>query len=60
MGIELPDGEFDTVAGFVLDVLGHIPSKGEQFEYGSLKVEVMVMRDLKIETIKITKVPRPR
>ena len=55
LGIELDEGEFETIAGFVLDVLGHIPTLGEQFEYGDLKVEVTEMKDLKIETVKLTK-----
>ena len=55
LGIELPEGEFDTVAGFVLDALGHIPTEGEQFEYGDLKLEVTKMDGLRIGTIKLTK-----
>ena len=55
LGIELAEGEFETVAGFVLDVLGHIPTEGEQFEYGDLRVEVTNMSDLKIESVKLTK-----
>ena len=58
MEIDLPEGDFDTVAGFVLDLLGHIPSEGEQFEYNNLKLEIMQMDNLKIETIKVTK-PQP-
>ena len=56
LGIELPKGDFETVAGFVLDMLGHIPTEGEQFEYGNLKVEVAKMNGLRIETIKLTRV----
>ena len=55
LGIQLAEGEFETVAGFVLDILGHIPAQGEQFEYGDLKVEVTEMVDLKIESVKLTK-----
>ncbi|MCH7787613.1 MAG: CBS domain-containing protein, partial [Chloroflexi bacterium] len=58
MEIDLPEGDFDTVAGFVLDFLGHIPTEGEQFEYNNLKLEIMQMDNLKIETIKVTK-PQP-
>ena len=58
MNIDLPDGDFDTVAGFVLDLLGHIPAEGEQFEYNYLKLEIIQMDNLKIETIKVTK-PQP-
>ena len=57
--IDVPEGDFDTMAGFVLDVLGHIPDEGEQLEYGDLKIEVTEMRDLKIETVKVTKKPAP-
>ena len=57
--IDVPEGDFDTMAGFVLDVLGHIPNVGEQLEYGDLKIEVTEMRNLKIETVKVTKKPAP-
>ena len=30
--VELPDEEWDTVAGFVLDLLGQIPEKGEEVD----------------------------
>ena len=53
--IELPDGEYETLAGFVLDVLGHIPDQGEQFEFGDLKFEILEMLDLKIEEIRVIK-----
>ena len=55
LGIDLPSGDFETIAGFVLDILGHIPTQGEQFEYGNLKIEITNMKDLKIETVKLTK-----
>ena len=53
--LKLPDGDFDTLAGFVLDRLGHIPDEGEILEYEDLKIEVIEMRALKIETIKVTR-----
>ncbi len=55
LGIDLPEGDFETIAGFVLYRLGHIPTEGEQFEYDNLKFEVTQMRDLRIETIRITR-----
>ena len=53
--LNLPDGDFDTVAGFVLDRLGRIPDEGETLEYDALKIEVIEMRALKIETVKVTR-----
>lgn len=32
IGVELPEGEYDTIAGFVLDNLGRIPKNGEHPE----------------------------
>ncbi len=55
MGISLPEGEYETIAGFALDTLGHIPSAGEQFEYKDLKFEILEMQALKIEEISVTK-----
>lgn len=57
LNIELPDGDFETVAGFVLSSLGHIPIAGEHLEYNNLKLEVTEMNNLKIETIKLTIMP---
>jgi CBS domain containing-hemolysin-like protein len=30
LGVELPDGDFNTIGGFVLTALGHLPTVGEQ------------------------------
>ena len=53
--IELPEGEFETIAGFVLETLGHIPVVNEEFEHENLKFEIIDMQGLRIEEIKITK-----
>ena len=29
LDVELPEGDYDTVAGFILDQLGHIPEEDE-------------------------------
>jgi putative hemolysin len=55
LGVELPEGDYETIAGFALDILGHIPTAGEHFEHGDLRVEVTEMKDLKIETVKLTR-----
>jgi putative hemolysin len=55
LGLELPLGDYDTVAGFMLDLLGHIPREGEQIKYGGLKIAVTQMREQRIEKILVTK-----
>ena len=58
--LNLPTGDFDTVAGFVLDCLGYIPGEGETLDYEDLKIEVIEMRALKIETVKVTRANVPQ
>ncbi len=55
LGLGLPQGDYDTVAGFVLNFLGDIPKEGEQLRYNGLKLVVIEMRGLKIEKILVTK-----
>jgi len=55
MGLGLPEGDYETVAGFVLDLLGHIPKPNEQLRYKGLKLVITEMRGMKIEKILITK-----
>ena len=42
-GVELPDGEWETVAGFVIGTLDRIPSVGDVVHAAGLRLEVSVM-----------------
>ena len=55
MALELPEGDYETVAGFVFDLLGHIPKPQEQLRYKGLRLIVTQMRGPKIEKIQLTK-----
>jgi len=55
MELELPEGDYETVAGFILNLLGHIPKLNEQLRYKGLKIVITEMRGLKIEKILLTK-----
>ena len=56
MGLDLPEGEdYETVAGFILNLLGHIPQPNEQLRYKGLKIVITEMRGMKIEKILLTK-----
>jgi putative hemolysin len=56
MELDLPEGEdYETVAGFVLSLLGHIPEPNEQLRYRGLKMVITEMRGLKVEKIMLTK-----
>jgi len=53
--VELPEGDYETVAGFILDLLGRIPKPNEQLRYKDLKLVITEMRGVKIEKILLTK-----
>jgi putative hemolysin len=56
MGLALPEGEdYETVAGFILSLLGRIPKQGKQLRYKGLKMVITKMRGLKIEEVLIIK-----
>ena len=55
LGMSLPSGDYETIAGLVLNRLGHVPKEGEQFRYQDMKFTVKEMRNLKIEKLRITR-----
>ena len=57
LGLGLPEGDYQTVAGFILDQLGYIPEAGEILEYGSLKLTVRSMSGVRIEEVLAQRVP---
>ena len=49
VGVELPeDEEYDTVAGFVLAQLGHVPKQGEIIETHGMKITAIQASDTQI------------
>jgi putative hemolysin len=55
LGLGLPEGDYDTLGGFILSLLGYIPKEGEQLRYSGLKLVITEMRGLKIEKVLLTK-----
>jgi len=55
LGLGLPTGDYETVAGFILSHLGRIPKQGEQLKYQDLKFVITEMRGVKIEKIVVTR-----
>ncbi len=55
LGLELPSSrDYQTVAGFVLDVLRHLPETGELFDEGGWRFEVVDMDGHKVDKILAT------
>ncbi len=55
MGLGLPEGDYETIAGFILHLLGRIPRQGENLKYHHLKLVITHMKGPKIEEILVTK-----
>jgi CBS domain containing-hemolysin-like protein len=55
--VELPaDAGFETVAGFILYKLGHIPNKGESVEYDGRRFTVEDVERNRITKVKVERI----
>jgi len=53
-GFEVPPGEYETVAGFVLDQLGHIPEEGERFAHRGWQIDVVAVERRRVAVVRLT------
>jgi len=51
LGLNIPVGDYETVAGFILSTLGHIPREGEQLKLEGMTLTVTEMKGVKIEKV---------
>jgi CBS domain containing-hemolysin-like protein len=54
---ELPDEEWDTVGGLVLDIFGKIPSAGDEKDFQGLKFRAAEVQGRRVATVVISRVP---
>ena len=55
LNLDIPEGDYQTVAGFLLDSLGRIPDEGDVVEFRDLKFTVKAMAGVKIEEVELRK-----
>ncbi len=58
LGVELPEGDFDSLGGFILDRLGRLPEVGDSLSWRGLEFRVEEMRGNRIRSVRITVHPR--
>jgi putative hemolysin len=53
--LDLPEGDYETIAGYVLKQLGHIPREGESVNIDGYRITVSEVIGVKIESVVITR-----
>jgi CBS domain containing-hemolysin-like protein len=57
LGIDLPDTEWDTIGGLILNLLGHVPDDDETVRFKDLVLTAEDVRERRIGTVHIEVVP---
>lgn len=57
LNVSLPEGESDTLGGFIYDQLGKVPVNGEIVKWNGLIFEVLSVSDRRILKVKVTYAP---
>lgn len=57
LGIELPEGDWDTVAGLVYGLLGHVPNEGESVLSNGHRLTAERVQGRRIGRVRITSLP---
>ena len=57
LDIILPEGDYATLAGLVLDRMGRIPGKGETVEVGGWRLEVLDVENRAITRVRLVPLP---
>ncbi len=53
-GVSLPDGPYETLAGYVMATLGHVPRQGEAVEVDGHRLEVSELDGRRIARVRVT------
>lgn len=53
-GIDLPEGHYETVAGFIMDRLGRLPKAGDRVQIPGHVLTVLAMDRLRIARVRVT------
>jgi putative hemolysin len=58
-GLELPEGPYETVAGYLLASLGHLPEKGEFADVGGRRLTVTQLDGRRISRVRVSPAAQP-
>jgi CBS domain containing-hemolysin-like protein len=54
VGVRIPDGQYETVGGYVMDRLGRIPKRGDQIEATDFRLTVRRMDRRRVREVELT------
>ncbi|HUW58133.1 MAG TPA: hemolysin family protein [Planctomycetota bacterium] len=58
--VQIPeDAEYDTIGGFAVSALGHIPQKGETFRYRDVSFEILDVDERRVKKVRVQVPPEP-
>ena len=58
-GVSLPEGPYETLAGYVMATLGHVPRVGEAVEVDGHRLEVSELDGRRVARVRVTPVTAP-
>jgi CBS domain containing-hemolysin-like protein len=59
LGLDIEEGEFETVGGYVLARVGRVPAPGERFRFDGLDVEILEAERRRIHKVRVRRLPPP-
>ena len=59
LGLGIPEGDYQTLAGFILDRMGRIPDVGDALEFGDLRFTIRTMERVRIEEVELRRLNPP-
>ena len=59
LGLGIPEGDYQTLAGFILDRMGRIPDVGDALEFGDLRFTIRTMERVRIEEVELRRLNSP-
>ena len=56
LGVEFTDGDFESVGGFIISLLGKVPEVNETIIYENLEITIEAATSRKIDRVRIRKI----
>jgi len=59
LGVSLPEGDYDTLGGFLTNQVGRVPQVKEEIQWEDLLFSITAADDRKVERVEIRRAPSP-